>query len=92
MTTTPAAPAPTTPARALVIGATGRTGRHVVTGLLEHGITVRALARTPMTADLPEEVEVGVGDLDDPASVAAAAKGADAAFLLWPSFAADVLS
>ena len=89
MTTTPAAPTSTTPERVLVIGATGRTGRHVVTGLLEHGITVRALARTPMTASLPDEVEVVAGDLDDPASVASAAKGADAAFLLWPGFAAD---
>lgn len=70
----------------LVIGATGRTGRHVVHGLLEHDVTVRAMARTPSTADLPDEVEVVQGDLDDPTSVAAAAKGADAAFLLWHTF------
>lgn len=83
------APATTTPESVLVIGATGRTGRHVVAGLLEHGTTVRALARSPLTADLPEEVEVVEGNLDDPASVAAAAKGADAAFLLWHTFSSE---
>ncbi|WP_344111071.1 NmrA family NAD(P)-binding protein [Kribbella alba] len=31
----------------LVTGATGRVGRHVVTGLLEADVTVRALVRTP---------------------------------------------
>lgn len=81
--------ATTTPESVLVIGATGRTGRHVVTGLLDHGIHVRAMARTPITAGLPDEVEVVQGDLDDPASVASAAKGADAAFLLWHTFSSD---
>lgn len=70
----------------LVIGATGRTGRHVVDGLLSHGAAVRALVRDPSTASLPERVQVVPGDLDSAASVAAAAKGADAAFLLWHSF------
>ncbi len=72
-----------------MVGATGRTGRHVVTGLIEHGLHVRALARTPVVAGLPDEVEVVEGDLDDPASVAAAAKGADAAFLLWHTFSSE---
>jgi len=77
------------PTPVLVIGATGRTGRHVVAGLLDHGVEVRALVRTPLTAALPEEVEVVQGDLDDPASVARAAEGADAAFLLWHRFSVD---
>lgn len=87
--TPPAHSRPAAPRRVLVIGATGRTGRHVVTGLLERGITVRALVRTPMLAGLPAEVEVVQGDLDDPASVASAAKGADAAFLLWHRFSPE---
>lgn len=77
------------PQTVLVVGATGRTGRHVVAGLLEHGVRVRALVRSPLTASLPGEVEVIPGDLEDPASVSTAAKGADAAFLLWHGFSAE---
>lgn len=73
----------------LVIGATGRTGRHIVTGLLAAGATVRALVRTPDLADLPPEVELVAGDLHDPAAVRRAAVGADAAFLLWPWFSSE---
>jgi uncharacterized protein YbjT (DUF2867 family) len=72
----------------LVIGATGNVGRHVVSGLLEHGARVRALVRHPLTAALPSDVNVLKGDLERPETVAAAAEGADAAFLLWPSFSA----
>lgn len=72
----------------LVIGATGRVGRHVVAGLLEHGAHVKALVRHPLTAMLPGEVSVVQGELERPHTVAAAAEGADAAFLLWPSFSA----
>ncbi len=72
----------------LVVGATGRVGRHVVAGLLERGGRVRALVRQPRTAGLPDEVDVVEGDLERPATVAAAARGADAAFLLWPGFSA----
>ena len=87
--TYPEVSAQTTTEKVLVIGATGRTGRHVVSGLLEHGVHVRAMARTPVVAGLPDEVEVVEGNLDDPASVAAAAKGADAAFLLWHTFSSE---
>ncbi|GAB3945476.1 NAD(P)H-binding protein [Kribbella albertanoniae] len=73
----------------LVIGATGRTGRHIVTGLLAAGATVRALVRTPDRADLPAEVELVAGDLQDPAAVRRAAAGADAAFLLWPWYSSE---
>lgn len=85
----PAVTETTTTRRVLVIGATGRTGRHVVAGLLEHGTRVRALVRNPITANLPEDVEVFEGNLEDPASVAAAATGADAAFLLWHTFSSE---
>ena len=78
-----------TPRTVLVLGATGKVGRNVVTGLLAAGITVRALVRTPLLAGLPPQVVEYRGDVHDPASVAAAADGADAAFLLWPGFSAD---
>lgn len=70
----------------LVVGATGRTGRHVVDGLLAEGAAVRALVRRPRTAGLPEAVTVVEGVLEDREALATAATGADAAFLLWPSF------
>jgi uncharacterized protein YbjT (DUF2867 family) len=75
--------------RILVTGATGTVGRHVVAGLRDAGVTVRALVRKPDLALLPADVELVVGDLSEPASVGAAAKDADAAFLLWPSFDAS---
>ncbi|MFL1381599.1 SDR family oxidoreductase [Nocardiopsis protaetiae] len=72
----------------LVTGATGNTGRHVVSGLLAEGVPVRALVRR---ADhgLPDGVEAVVGDVTDPGAVAAAAKGARAAYLVWPLMTAD---
>ncbi|WP_147915364.1 NAD(P)H-binding protein [Ruania zhangjianzhongii] len=74
----------TQPRTVLVIGATGRTGRHVVDGLLAADVAVRALVRHPITAGLPAAVTVVEGTLQDPNAVRAAAAGADAAFLLWP--------
>jgi uncharacterized protein YbjT (DUF2867 family)/ketosteroid isomerase-like protein len=70
----------------LVIGATGTTGRHIVSGLLHRGADVRALVRTPLTAGLPAAVTVIEGRIEDADALAAAAAGADAAFLLWPSW------
>ncbi|MGW5318857.1 NAD(P)H-binding protein [Nocardia thailandica] len=62
----------------LVTGATGNVGGEVVRALLEEHQPVRALVREP--ADLP--VEQAVGDLNEPASVAAALDGVRAVFLL----------
>ncbi|MEU4391509.1 NAD(P)H-binding protein [Kribbella sp. NPDC023855] len=73
----------------LVTGATGRVGRHVVQGLLDAGVSVRALVRSPLFAGLPVDVEVVHGDIYDPAAVERAASGVDAAFLLWPSYSAE---
>jgi uncharacterized protein YbjT (DUF2867 family) len=70
----------------LVLGATGKVGRHLVSGLLEQGIAVRALTRDPMTAALPDEVDVVTGDVAKPDTIEAAARGTDSAFLLWPGF------
>jgi uncharacterized protein YbjT (DUF2867 family) len=72
----------------LVIGATGHVGRHVVAGLLEAGVTVKALTRDPERAVLPAGVIAIKGDLTDPGSLREAATGADAAFLLWPFLSA----
>lgn len=69
-----------------VIGATGRTGRHIVAGLLERGASVRALVRRPSTAGLPDPVIMTEGSLEDADALAETVRGADAAFLLWPGF------
>lgn len=68
----------------LVTGATGNTGGHVVAGLLADGHLVRALTRDPAQARLPEGVEVVAGDVTRPEDVASAARGASAAYLVWP--------
>lgn len=74
----------------LVTGATGNVGRHVVAGLRDMGADgVRALVRDPARATLPDGVGLARGDLTDPASLDAAAEGADTVFLLWPSLRAD---
>ena len=74
-------PSRTTPA--VVIGATGRTGRGVVAELLRAGRPVRALVRRPATASFPADVELVTGDLADVESVARAADGARSVFLVW---------
>jgi uncharacterized protein YbjT (DUF2867 family) len=78
----------------LVIGATGHVGHHVAAGLLDAGMTVRALTRDPDRAataarQLPPGLAVIAGDLADPGSLTPAAAGGDAVFLLWPFLSAD---
>jgi hypothetical protein len=70
----------------LVIGATGKVGRYVVSGLLDEGVAVRALARHPETSALPAQVEVVEGDVGRLKTIESAARGAQSAFLLWPGF------
>ncbi|MGJ4948759.1 SDR family oxidoreductase [Bradyrhizobium sp. HKCCYLS20291] len=72
----------------LVIGATGPQGRPVAEKLLAAGFMVRAMVRDPAkAADLAAKgIEVVKGDLDDPESVDAAAKGQDGAFMLLSFF------
>ena len=67
----------------LVVGATGRIGRHVVDQLLRAGARVRAFTRRPDAAEFPADVEVIGGDLTDPASLDAAMRGTAAVFLIW---------
>ena len=66
----------------LVLGATGRIGQRVVDRLLAAGAPVRVFARP--TSMIPERwrAEVARGDLTDPRSIAAAARGCSTVFLL----------
>lgn len=68
----------------VVTGATGTVGRAVVEQLVAGGRRVRAVARDPDGAALPDGVEVVAGDLSDPATVAPHLDAVDAVFLLWP--------
>jgi uncharacterized protein YbjT (DUF2867 family) len=74
----------------LVTGATGNVGRHVVSQLLRMGATVRALARDPASAGLPDGVDMRRGDLSAPDTLAACLNGVDAVFLLWPGLPASL--
>lgn len=69
--------------RILVIGATGRVGRHVVSQLPARGPLIRALVRNPQSADLPTHVEVVRGDLTRPETLDACLDGVDSVFLVW---------
>jgi uncharacterized protein YbjT (DUF2867 family) len=70
----------------LVTGATGNTGRAVVHALTRRGAPVRAMVRAQADRSrLPDGVAVIVADFDDAASIAAALKGAERAYLVTPS-------
>ncbi len=69
--------------KVLVTGATGTVGSEVVKALLQRGANVRALTRNqPKLGTFPGAVEIALGDLADPVSVAEAIKGEDELFLL----------
>jgi len=65
--------------RILVTGATGTVGRHVIEQLtaLDANVQIRALTRNAEAA-LPEGVEIAVGDLASPETIAHAFKDIDA--------------
>jgi predicted dehydrogenase/nucleoside-diphosphate-sugar epimerase len=69
---------------ALVTGATGFIGQHLVRFLAGRGVHVRALARDPdrATALSGPNVEVVIGDVADPAVVDGLAEGIDTIFHL----------
>jgi uncharacterized protein YbjT (DUF2867 family) len=65
--------------RVLVTGASGKAGGAAMDALLYRGAEVRVLTRDPGSADLPDDVEVVVGDLSDPGP---AFDGVEAALVL----------
>ena len=68
--------------RALVTGAAGFIGGHVVTALARDGMRVRALDLTPPIAGVPDTVEFMPGDILDPDTMRRAVEGCDAVFHL----------
>jgi uncharacterized protein YbjT (DUF2867 family) len=69
--------------KVLVVGATGLVGSEVVKALLQRGAEVRAFTRKqPKPGTFPGAVEIALGDLSDPVSVAEAIKGVHKLFLL----------
>ena len=76
--------------RILVIGATGRVGRQVLSQLPATGVRVRALARNPHTAGLPPQVDVVRGDLALPETLDECLDGIEAVFLVWTAPPATV--
>ncbi|MEU6861589.1 NAD(P)H-binding protein [Glycomyces sp. NPDC046736] len=74
--------------RILITGATGSVGRNVVEQLiaLDPAVELRALTRN-LAADLPEGVEIAVGDLAEPQTLAEAFTGVDAVHFI--NFAGD---
>ncbi|MCP3802966.1 NmrA family NAD(P)-binding protein [Allokutzneria sp. A3M-2-11 16] len=73
----------------LVIGSTGNVGGNVVAELLRRGVNVRAFVRDSGAADVPDGVELAVGDLHDVASLTEAVAGTSAVFLMWPFLSTD---
>ncbi len=69
-------------AKALVTGATGFIGSHLVERLLAEGYQVRALARSAARArrSLPARVRLALGDVRDIESLRTAAEGIDLVF------------
>ncbi|MBZ9798959.1 SDR family oxidoreductase [Mesorhizobium sp. ES1-4] len=66
----------------LVIGATGRVGRHVVDQLVQRGAKVRVLTRDPSNAKFPAGVEIAQGELLDIEALRSAFNGVSTLFLL----------
>lgn len=70
--------------KVLVTGATGNTGSGLVPALRQDGVDVRVLVRDASEARPLEElgVEIVVGDLDQPDTIAPAVEGVDQIYLL----------
>jgi len=74
----------------LVTGSTGTIGAQVLAHLQGRNADVRALTRSPDTAQLPSGVTALRGDLADPDSVRAALQGVSTLFLLTPNVADEL--
>lgn len=67
--------------KALVTGASGLLGQHLIRQLLQRGYGVRAFVRTVQHSVLfPEDVELAVGDIRNPQDVIAAVAGCEYVF------------
>jgi putative NADH-flavin reductase len=67
-----------TPPKILVVGATGGTGRSIVTQALARGYNVTVLVRSPEKASALKGAKVVVGDARDEAALRKALEGQDA--------------
>jgi uncharacterized protein YbjT (DUF2867 family) len=65
----------------LITGATGKIGTYVLSQLISRGAPVRVMARNPAKLQ-PGPYEVVQGDFEDPASLAQAVDGVEAAYLV----------
>ena len=74
-TTSPSSPGPSSPGTVLVLGATGRFGRHAAHAFDRTGWRVRTFGRRAPGADVPGEHDSG--DVLDARALGAAASGAD---------------
>jgi (4-alkanoyl-5-oxo-2,5-dihydrofuran-3-yl)methyl phosphate reductase len=69
----------------LVSGATGNVGRKLVRKLLDKGAKIRVLVRdSKKIAALGNQVEVAIGDLDQPETLPSAMDGVDKLFFVTP--------
>ncbi|NEZ59662.1 SDR family oxidoreductase [Adonisia turfae] len=64
--------------KVLVVGATGQTGRRITNQLSGSDVAVKAMVRDRSKADFSEAVEVVVGDVLKPETLAVAIAGCDA--------------
>jgi dihydroflavonol-4-reductase len=73
---------------ALVTGATGFTGSHLVRSLVSDGRAVRVLSRTGSRAEsrLPARVDIVVGELSDPSALARAVEGVQVVYHLAAAY------
>jgi uncharacterized protein YbjT (DUF2867 family) len=79
----------------LVVGASGPTGGIIARAVASRGGTVRGLCRTPQSAERARAgaaQETAIGDLRDPASLAAAMEGTAGAFYFSPRAEPDEAS
>ena len=76
--------------KVLIVGATGKYAGLVLPELKKRGATVRALVRNKEGVRIAQELgadETAIGDLEDPASLNAAAAGTEGVFHINPAFA-----
>ncbi|WP_027164127.1 NmrA/HSCARG family protein [Mesorhizobium sp. WSM1293] len=74
----------------LVTGSTGTIGSQVLAHLQGRNVEIRALTRSPETAQLPSGVKAVRGDLADPDSLRSALEGVSTLFVLAPNVADEL--